>query len=555
MRYSIPYAEKLLNVPAARLLVTKDSVTTVDLQVPACHVALHRWQPNTPDPRGWPFLFSPGRQPTVGSGGAAFLRLLKGAGGTLSPGAGAGGPLSPGSAGANNSPNPYPKLVSLPARDIQRVSEICAISPGGRFLFTGGHADCSVKLIAVESGRVIESAALHCEPVSCLALSEDGKLLVSGALDATLLVWKTHLWHAAPSTSSGSQGAQGGSSSPQDTSLVAATAGVTAGGAGGEGGRGHESGGALGASGGGGGGGTPGPAAGGDANRRSSHGGRRIEGPLRVLRGHGDAVACVAVSADLDCVVSASASTGVVLHSLLKGRFQRRLPSIETADLLAISSEGYIAAWSDEQRTIRVFTINGIEVAGVQIPPEDGEVSSLLVSADGLHLAVGTSVGGVPRGRRRSSSVYEPDSSQGGSSSSTSSGSSPHASRRRARTNSVADSEGSGSSKLCFSQSLGAESRSSMPAWSDWRAEEVRNADDVGGPSICLLEIFTLKVVFRYRLAPGHDVTALSLAEDNTGMLCSTSSGHLVVYADPQLSVKLVDQMLRLGWEGSGFLS
>jgi len=55
-------------------------VVVVDLNAPAAHVAQHKWQPNTPDGQGTPFLFHHGKATTGSAGG--IIRMLKGPAGT-----------------------------------------------------------------------------------------------------------------------------------------------------------------------------------------------------------------------------------------------------------------------------------------------------------------------------------------------------------------------------------------------------------------------------------------------------------------------------------------
>jgi hypothetical protein len=59
------------------MFLSNDSVVVVDLNVPAAHVALHHWQPNTPDGQGTPFLFNHGRNAASSTSGA-FMRMFKG---------------------------------------------------------------------------------------------------------------------------------------------------------------------------------------------------------------------------------------------------------------------------------------------------------------------------------------------------------------------------------------------------------------------------------------------------------------------------------------------
>jgi hypothetical protein len=48
----------------------------VDMNAPAAHVAQHKWQPNTPDGHGTPFLFQH-RKVTAGSAGGTLMRMFK----------------------------------------------------------------------------------------------------------------------------------------------------------------------------------------------------------------------------------------------------------------------------------------------------------------------------------------------------------------------------------------------------------------------------------------------------------------------------------------------
>ncbi|ESR58456.1 hypothetical protein CICLE_v100184681mg, partial [Citrus x clementina] len=78
------------------------------------------------------------------------------------------------------------------------------------------------------------------------------------------------------------------------------------------------------------------------------------------------------------------------------------------------------------------------------------------------------------------------------------------------------------------------------------------NRFDVPSPSICFLDLHTLKVFHVLKLGEGQDITALALNKDNTNLLVSTADKQLIVFTDPALSLKVVDQMLKLGWEGDG---
>lgn len=63
------------------MLVSNDCIVVVDANVPAAHVALHHWQPNTPDGLGTPFLFHHGKN-AINSSGGAIMRIFKGSAGS-----------------------------------------------------------------------------------------------------------------------------------------------------------------------------------------------------------------------------------------------------------------------------------------------------------------------------------------------------------------------------------------------------------------------------------------------------------------------------------------
>eukprot|EP00897_Mesotaenium_endlicherianum_P004357 jgi/Mesen1/394/ME000010S_10848 len=576
------------------------------------------------------------------------MRMLK----VVAPGGSAEAPL-------------YPCVSALPApRASVRPGDVVAIAPDGRTMFTGGHADCSLKLVATDSGKVLETANYHAAPVTCLALSSDGSTLVSGSQDCTLLIWR--IYNGALSTSGGSSGF--GAAGANDASLVSTVAATSVGGSsssaspnhglslasnppkggggkgeggagagGGAGGRGAGAGGGAGVSAAITGGGSAAALGGGggahvtgkeDAGRRG--GTRRIEGPIHVLRGHGDRVVCCAVSADLDCVVSCSQSRGVLLHSILRGRLLRALPGVANgtpASLCALSPEGVVLTWhGDAARLLQAFTVNGARVAAVRVPEEDGDVSALAVSADGQHAVAGTDCHAYrqlieerQRQSRLSSSEYQKLSSidyqrllaataAGGAYEAAPARPEPallaslQLSRSYARSSpdpalqqqpyvrsrSEPLSRGSPQPAPDAKQDGGAAaSTAGVPEASPVPGLRVEEADreagaasswdtvacplpswreeDGGGssqqqpggsePSITLLDMHTLKVAHRYRLPEGFDVTAVALTADNTNLVVSTASSQLLLYSNPALSVKMVDQMLRLGWEGSGLAS
>ena len=72
---------------------------------------------------------------------------------------------------------------------------------------------------------------------------------------------------------------------------------------------------------------------------------------------------------------------------------------------------------------------------------------------------------------------------------------------------------------------------------------------------MCSLDLLSMRMVASYDLR--GQVRACRFTEDDTNLVVllrneSGTSGRLLVFTDPSTSLKLVDQMLRLGWEEDG---
>lgn len=56
-------------------------------------------------------------------------------------------------------------------------------------LISGGHWDNTVKIVPVDHPTHVQSLFGHKDKITCLCLTEDGKFLVTGSDDTTVLVW------------------------------------------------------------------------------------------------------------------------------------------------------------------------------------------------------------------------------------------------------------------------------------------------------------------------------------------------------------------------------
>jgi WD40 repeat protein len=64
-----------------------------------------------------------------------------------------------------------------------------AVSPDGRFIVSGSD-DRTVKVWELESGRLLRSLEGHTGGVNAVAVSPDGRFIVSGSSDRTVKVWE-----------------------------------------------------------------------------------------------------------------------------------------------------------------------------------------------------------------------------------------------------------------------------------------------------------------------------------------------------------------------------
>ncbi|CAK9169217.1 unnamed protein product [Ilex paraguariensis] len=429
--YIVPSPERC-NLPAAAIHASSDFLIIVDINAPAAHIAQHKWQPNTPDGQGMPFLFQHGKA-SAGSTGGTFMRMFK-------------GPTGSGSEDWH-----FPQALAFPTSGI-RSSDVVSITCD-KEIITGGHVDNSVRLISADGAKTLEIARGHCAPVTCLGQSTDGNYLVTGSRDATVLLWRIHRTSTSRSSSMSELSTDPGTPTSSGSNALANNLA--------------------------------------DKSRR-----RRIEGPIHFLRGHHAEIISCCVSSDLGIVVSCSHSSDVLLHSIRRGRLIRRLVGVE-AHAVCLSSYGIVMAWNKSLHTLSTFTLNGTLVARAQFP-FSSSINCMEVSADGQKALIGL--------------------------------------------NSCLESDGA------FDNSRHLKSK--MPGTEDLSDEE--NRLDIPSPSICLLELPSLKVLHSMKLREGQDITAMALNKDHTNLLVSTVDKQLIIFTDPALSLKVVDQMLKLGWEGDG---
>ncbi|ERE77014.1 neurobeachin-like protein 2 [Cricetulus griseus] len=65
-----------------------------------------------------------------------------------------------------------------------------AVAPDGKLLFSGGHWDGSLRVTGLPRGKLLNQLSRHLDVVTCLALDTCGIYLISGSRDTTCMVWR-----------------------------------------------------------------------------------------------------------------------------------------------------------------------------------------------------------------------------------------------------------------------------------------------------------------------------------------------------------------------------
>ncbi|XP_039377605.1 neurobeachin-like protein 2 isoform X7 [Mauremys reevesii] len=76
------------------------------------------------------------------------------------------------------------------APGVEVSSKTLTISPDGKLLFSGGHWDNSLRVTSLSKGKVVGHITRHIDVVTCLALDLCGIYLISGSRDTTCMVWQ-----------------------------------------------------------------------------------------------------------------------------------------------------------------------------------------------------------------------------------------------------------------------------------------------------------------------------------------------------------------------------
>lgn len=207
------------------------------------------------------------------------------------------------------------------------------------YLLSCGHWDNSFRIISLNDGSLLQSNRHHKDVVSCLSVSSDGSIVATGSHDTTVMVWEIPLL-----TLTGKRLAQ------KDTQV---------------------------------------------STDKSAKGENILfDKPRHVLCGHDDAVTCVAVSVELDIVVSGSRDASCIFHTLREGRYVRSLkhPLGSSISSIVLSKHGLMVLFSKDDLIFLLYSINGKHLASME---SNGRINSMEISSCGEFLVCGGDHGQV----------------------------------------------------------------------------------------------------------------------------------------------------------------
>eukprot|EP00298_Acanthocystis_sp_HF-20_P020064 c24644_g1_i1.p1 GENE.c24644_g1_i1~~c24644_g1_i1.p1 ORF type:complete len:337 (-),score=122.99 c24644_g1_i1:69-1079(-) len=215
---------------------------------------------------------------------------------------------------------------------------VCVISPNGRWLIFGRRWDNSISVVQVSTGRVVQILRGHHGIVESLSISSPkGQTLISGGRDCKIAVWGFLIDGI-------SKGSVGLYSDRVENDLF-------------------------------------------DPEKRYP----LSLIPFRYLHGHLSPVISLAADMDYDCVVSGGLDGTVLLHSLSKGDFVRRLKLPTPTEVgsiydIKITSYGDIII-AKTNNYIYLFEFNGKFIASTKI---SSKISSIGTSVSSTELYVGS---------------------------------------------------------------------------------------------------------------------------------------------------------------------
>ncbi|ABQ92370.1 NB-ARC domain-containing protein [Roseiflexus sp. RS-1] len=223
-----------------------------------------------------------------------------------------------------------------------------AVSPDGRTIVSGSH-DRTVKVWEAESGRLLRSLEGHTGSVRAVAVSPDGRTIVSGSHDRTVKVWEAESGRLLRSLEGHTGSVRAVAVSPDGRTIVSGSHDRT-------------------------------------VKVWEAESGRL----LRSLEGHTGSVRAVAVSPDGRTIVSGSHDRTVKVWDAASGRLLRSLKG-HTGSVLAVavSPDGRTIVSGSHDRTVKVWEAESGRLLR-SLEGHTGSVRAVAVSPDGRTIVSGS---------------------------------------------------------------------------------------------------------------------------------------------------------------------
>lgn len=197
-----------------------------------------------------------------------------------------------------------------------RQEQLFCVSRDNEYVFSAGHWDNSIKITTMENKRQIDTIRGHSDLVTCIALSDDGRRLISGSRDTTVMCWDINCEKQTPSSLQ-------------------------------------------------------------NIFTNTESGFRAVKPARHVLYGHSQAITAVAIDQNHDVIVSTSLDGTFVIHTAISGAFVRIVSAFDTLspsmrilqyehDILkvCVTQRAQIIIYveklgTDQPFSVCIYTING----------------------------------------------------------------------------------------------------------------------------------------------------------------------------------------------------
>nr|XP_027094520.1 BEACH domain-containing protein B isoform X2 [Coffea arabica]XP_027094521.1 BEACH domain-containing protein B isoform X3 [Coffea arabica] len=221
-----------------------------------------------------------------------------------------------------------PRKIGSPLAETLELGAQCFSTlqmPSENFLISCGTWENSFQVISLADGRMVQSIRQHKDIVSCIAVTSDGSILVTGSYDTTVMVWEVNRLRATEKRVRNAQ-----AELPRRDSVIAET-------------------------------------------------------PFHILCGHDDIITCLFASVELDIVISGSKDGTCVFHTLREGRYVRSLqhPSGCAISKLVVSRHGRIVVYADDDLSLHLYSINGKHISSSE---SSGRLNCMGLSSCGQFL-------------------------------------------------------------------------------------------------------------------------------------------------------------------------